>query len=224
MTQQQSAESDFASFWQFSLTFYQQSGVKSVCLRLQDEQAMNVNILLFLLWFSYTQKKLLAQEKLLELFETVKGYQEQVDKFREFRRDFIDQLRVTDTVNEKNATYAIRDALLNAELLLEKEMQQAIIQWFHQPLMHEPSTNHPAGQQSCKPVNDISDIELEFIATENLERYGNHVLVKMTNAKKTNSIDTSDKKQADTHLLSRDVSQLLQQMSQALLQFSHQLH
>jgi uncharacterized protein (TIGR02444 family) len=38
------------AFWRFSLGFYRQSGVAEACIRLQDEQKVDVNLLLFLLW------------------------------------------------------------------------------------------------------------------------------------------------------------------------------
>jgi len=212
MTQQQPAGSDFASFWQFSLAFYQQPEVKTLCLKLQDDHAMNVNILLFLLWYSLTEKKLLLPSMLVELLEAVKGYGQQVDKFRKFRRAFIEQLLVTDAAKESNHSHPIRDALLNSELLLEKEMQQAIFQFIDRQLLDKQ-----VEPQSSKPVSNISDIELEFIATENLEQYVSQLIV---NDKATEG--DSDNKTAKVNLISLETRRLLQQMSQSLLQFFHQ--
>ena len=39
-----------SAFWRFSLGFYRQGGVAEACIRLQDLEGVDVNLLLFLLW------------------------------------------------------------------------------------------------------------------------------------------------------------------------------
>ena len=41
---------DEPAFWRFSVQFYRQPAVAEVCLLLQDEFGIDVNLLLFVLW------------------------------------------------------------------------------------------------------------------------------------------------------------------------------
>jgi uncharacterized protein (TIGR02444 family) len=52
------AMSDQASFWSFSLTFYARPGVADLCLELQDRFAVDVNVLLYLLWQASHRRRL----------------------------------------------------------------------------------------------------------------------------------------------------------------------
>jgi uncharacterized protein (TIGR02444 family) len=56
------AMSEEASFWSFSLTFYARPGVADLCLDLQDHFAVDVNVLLFLLWQASRRRRLDASE------------------------------------------------------------------------------------------------------------------------------------------------------------------
>ena len=38
-------------FWRFSLRFYRQPRVADACIALQEESGVDVNLLLYLLWF-----------------------------------------------------------------------------------------------------------------------------------------------------------------------------
>jgi uncharacterized protein (TIGR02444 family) len=49
-------------FWRFSLGFYRQGGVAEACIRLQDEQKVDVNLLLFLLWQAALRRALSERE------------------------------------------------------------------------------------------------------------------------------------------------------------------
>jgi uncharacterized protein (TIGR02444 family) len=53
---------DQASFWNFSLTFYARPGVADLCLDLQDRFAVDVNMLLYLLWQASRRRRLDAGE------------------------------------------------------------------------------------------------------------------------------------------------------------------
>jgi uncharacterized protein (TIGR02444 family) len=45
-------------FWRFSLGFYRQPGVADACIALQDESGVDVNVLMFFLWFATQQKEI----------------------------------------------------------------------------------------------------------------------------------------------------------------------
>jgi uncharacterized protein (TIGR02444 family) len=46
-------------FWRFSLGFYRQPGVADACIALQDENGVDVNVLMFFLWFAMQQKEIM---------------------------------------------------------------------------------------------------------------------------------------------------------------------
>lgn len=47
-------------FWQFSIDRYRRAGVPELCLELQDETGLDVNVLLFLLWIGSQRRKISA--------------------------------------------------------------------------------------------------------------------------------------------------------------------
>jgi uncharacterized protein (TIGR02444 family) len=49
-------------FWRFSLGFYRQPGVADACIALQDECGVDVNVLMFFLWFATQQKEVTAKQ------------------------------------------------------------------------------------------------------------------------------------------------------------------
>lgn len=49
-------------FWRFALRVYAQPGVAPLCLTLQDENGIDVNLLLFACWCGSTGRKLRAQD------------------------------------------------------------------------------------------------------------------------------------------------------------------
>src|SRR5262245_57573970 len=49
-------------FWRFSLAFYRRPGVGEACIQLQDGCAVDVNLLLFLLWLASAKRRLSADE------------------------------------------------------------------------------------------------------------------------------------------------------------------
>jgi uncharacterized protein (TIGR02444 family) len=53
---------DRTSLWNFSLTFYARPGVAELCLDLQDCFAVDVNVLLYLLWQASRGRRLDASE------------------------------------------------------------------------------------------------------------------------------------------------------------------
>jgi uncharacterized protein (TIGR02444 family) len=49
-------------FWRFSLGFYRQPGVADACIALQDENGVDVNVLMFFLWFATQQKEITSDQ------------------------------------------------------------------------------------------------------------------------------------------------------------------
>jgi uncharacterized protein (TIGR02444 family) len=55
-------------FWRFSLGFYRQPGVADACIALQDENGVDVNVLMFFLWFA-TQRKEITPDQARAVWE-----------------------------------------------------------------------------------------------------------------------------------------------------------
>jgi uncharacterized protein (TIGR02444 family) len=49
-------------FWRFSLGFYRQPGVADACIALQDDNGVDVNVLMFFLWFATQQKEITTDQ------------------------------------------------------------------------------------------------------------------------------------------------------------------
>jgi uncharacterized protein (TIGR02444 family) len=49
-------------FWEFSLAIYAQPGVQSACLKLQETQAVDVNVLLYVCWCAWEGRVLEASD------------------------------------------------------------------------------------------------------------------------------------------------------------------
>src|SRR5919198_67482 len=62
-------------FWRFSLAFYRRPGVGEACIQLQDSCAVDVNLLLFLLWLASAKRRLSADE-VRAVDDKVRGWRE----------------------------------------------------------------------------------------------------------------------------------------------------
>ncbi|NRQ43471.1 TIGR02444 family protein [Rheinheimera sp. YQF-2] len=127
MAEQISAE----QLWQFSLQLYPQ--VKSLCLQWQDQLGANVNLLLLLCYLEQQQLSLSASE-----------LQQLAAKLDNFSAQFTRPLR---TLRQNSAAapllpaqqQTLKQALLQAELELEKLEQQLLLQ--HCPPLTAGSTS-----------------------------------------------------------------------------------
>ncbi len=151
-------ETQKTDFWQFSLDFYKDKDVKNTCLILQNEYQFQVNIILFLLWYSASYHKMLSKEQIQELMLIVEQKVLLTDEFRSFRRDFWQKLN---KAGEPLPSESIKQALVDVEISLEAEIQSTIIEH----MASELQDNH------AKSSTHSNYIELDFIASENLERY-----------------------------------------------------
>lgn len=74
-------------FWEFSLKVYADDSVKKACLDLQDQFALNVNILLYCAWLAADKGILLNEQAFNTIAGTVSAWHNKVEKVREIRRD-----------------------------------------------------------------------------------------------------------------------------------------
>ncbi len=75
MSAAQASSAQGSPFWQFSLRFYRQPQVADTCIALQEERAVDVNLLLFLLWQA-TRKRALAAAEVAEIERRVGAWRE----------------------------------------------------------------------------------------------------------------------------------------------------
>lgn len=109
------------SLWDFSLHYYARPGVSPLCLRLQDEQGANVNVVLWALWLGYRGVRLESASLTQALRKIHSWDQHYVLPLRHLRRRMKVEFDVTDTSIE-----AVRAQIKQAELLAEKHLQQIL--------------------------------------------------------------------------------------------------
>lgn len=108
-------------FWDYSLARYESDGVATVCLRLQDEFGLDVNLLLYAAWLADIGERL--DEAHLEVLDTrvVDWRDSVIGPLRALRR----QLR------EYPAAAAVREEIKALELRAERQQQDQIYD-YHQ--------------------------------------------------------------------------------------------
>ena len=108
-------------FWQFACALYAKPGQQQTLLALQNQQGKNVNLCLFLLYLDSLKLSINAEQ--LSVL---------IDSVNEFDTQALKPLRATRKYLKANqhtiSDYAkIREELLSAELKLEKQQQQILI-------------------------------------------------------------------------------------------------
>lgn len=108
-----------SAFWRFSLRFYARPGVPELCLTLQDEYGVDVNLLLFLL-YSARQGLRLSVDDLRDIDHTIKDWRTQVvQPLRTIRRQLKSGIPPIATA----ASEALRSKIKNCELHAERLQQ-----------------------------------------------------------------------------------------------------
>lgn len=109
------------SLWDFSLHHYARTGVSELCLRLQDNFNVNVNVAFWALWLGH-RGRALDSELLLSAEQTTNDwYEGYVKTLRQLRR----QMKADyGTTNE--SIEAVRTCIKQAELMAEKQMQSRL--------------------------------------------------------------------------------------------------
>jgi uncharacterized protein (TIGR02444 family) len=112
---------DVSTLWDFSLRQYARAGVADACLRLQDEQGVNVNLLLWCLWLGQRGLTLDAA-RLRNAQKRIHGWDEHyVVPLRQLRRRMKVEFGVADMGIEQ-----VRNQIKQAELLAEKQLQSLL--------------------------------------------------------------------------------------------------
>lgn len=112
---------NFVSFWDFSLQQYARPGVADVCLQLQDQQSVNVNLLLWCVWLEACGLALDAA-RLQSAQKAIRSWDEHyVVPLRQLRRRMKAEFGVQDPDIEQ-----LRSQIKQAELLAEKQVQMQL--------------------------------------------------------------------------------------------------
>ncbi|MBV1911628.1 MAG: TIGR02444 family protein [Kangiellaceae bacterium] len=145
-----------ADFWQASAHFYANSPVKSLLLSLQDQHFYSVNRLLFTLWFSQQFQQLIDQQLLSKAKENIERCETSVRDLRTSRRQFESQYFdvALDKINIAGNLKAARHHLLEAELTMEREIQERLVL--------------SLCDGKYRPVDKISAETLDFLIAENI--------------------------------------------------------
>jgi uncharacterized protein (TIGR02444 family) len=107
-----------SSLWNFSLARYARTGVADVCLRLQDEHGVNVNLLLWCAWLEACGL-MLDEARLSDAQERIRAWDERyVVTLRQLRSNMKAEFGVIDKGIE-----GVRQQIKQAELLAEKQVQ-----------------------------------------------------------------------------------------------------
>lgn len=115
-------------FWALSVAFYESTSPS--LLELQNNHGVNVNRLLFCLWFGYRQKRLLLTSEIDLINQYCKPIERFIEQVRQLRFDYQKQFEKP----YSNSIEKQRKRLLACELSLEKKHQQ----WLLWPLLADP--------------------------------------------------------------------------------------
>ncbi len=109
------------NFWQFACQLYSEDGMQARLLNYQNQQGKNVNLCL-LLYYLDSLNLAISQTQLNKLEQSISEFEQQVLKPLRATRAYLkaNQTEITDYA-------AIRKELLSAELKLEKQQQQMLI-------------------------------------------------------------------------------------------------
>lgn len=110
-------------FWDFSLTVYEREGVPAACLRLQDRQGVDVNMLLFCCWTAQSAAVGLEKAALARIVDRIAPWKAAVvERLRAARRDLKQGFDGFSPVG----CDALRDKIKALELEAEKLQQDAL--------------------------------------------------------------------------------------------------
>lgn len=157
------------SLWDFSLALYSAPDVESICLRLQDDFQVNVNILLWCCWLEVHGIRLTAM-RLEQACQGIDSWdQTVVVPLRHLRRDIKQRYPANDQQVE-----ACRQAIKSAELAAEK----VELDWLEALAgdWHTETTPLPLGENSLHYLNTlrvpesvIDEVQVHLLERKNRE-------------------------------------------------------
>jgi uncharacterized protein (TIGR02444 family) len=115
-----------SAFWRFSLRFYARDGVPTLCLALQDEHGVDVNLLFFIIFLSLHGRRLSAVD-VQHLHDTTAAWRERAVKpLRALRRDLKSGVAAMDS----QVIEQLRGDIKRCELRAERMQQEMLERTF----------------------------------------------------------------------------------------------
>ena len=113
---------EVSTFWQFSLRFYRRPEIPPLCIALQDNYGVDVNLLFFILFLSLNGRQLKAED-VQRIDASIRDWRMKVvQPLRVIRHE----LKVGITPVEAQLSEALRNAIKRDELLAERLQQEAL--------------------------------------------------------------------------------------------------
>lgn len=129
-----------SAFWRFSLRFYARDGVAPICLALQDQQGVDVNLFFLLLFLASKQRRLTTVEVQRIDHAAAAWRTRAVQPLRALRRDLKNGVAAMDA----QATEALRSEIKRCELHAERLQQEMLERAFPAVSIGEASAVHEA--------------------------------------------------------------------------------
>lgn len=130
------------TFWEFSVLHYANPGVADACLTLQDRYGLDVNLVLFCIWFGSNYGELTHHQLDLAMNFSATWAANVVEPLRQSRR-WIKQHREEIAINPDELE-KFRSHIKRLELEAEHLQQDRLQQLVPEPVCHSESGNHEA--------------------------------------------------------------------------------
>jgi uncharacterized protein (TIGR02444 family) len=155
----QFTEQAIQDFWEISCEFYALPAISSTLLTLQNSFGLQVNRLLFTLWFSYRIKQRIPAKPLKSALKLINTAEDAVEQIRSCRLQQDKNYPKPHIGNHERVRYH----LLEAELAMEKEVQCLLVKHF----VSEAHLLEVFAQKAT-----ISAAKLSLLVTENVTLLG----------------------------------------------------
>jgi len=140
-----------STFWQFSLRFYRRPEIPPLCIALQDEQGVDVNLLFFILFLSLNSRQLKAED-VKRIDASIRDWRTKVvQPLRTIRRELKTGIPPLDAQHSE----ALRNAIKRDELQAERLQQEALERNFPPNSIGTPATPSVAAQANIAAYSAI---------------------------------------------------------------------
>jgi uncharacterized protein (TIGR02444 family) len=152
-------------FWRFSLAFYRRAGVADACIALQEEAAVDVNLLLFLLWQA-TLRRVMSAAQVDELERRIAPWRNAtVIPLRTVRR----ALKSPPGLVAAGTAELFRTGIKAVELEAERLQQEAMYELARaSPMGQEASSSDDAARTNVANYAAVTGTTFPSAATETL--------------------------------------------------------
>jgi uncharacterized protein (TIGR02444 family) len=140
-----------SAFWRFSLRFYARDGVAPLCLALQDQHGIDVNILFLLIFFSLQRRRLSSEDTQKMDGASAAWRTRAVQPLRALRRD----LKIGMTGMSAQTTEALRNDIKRCELHAERLQQEMLEHMFPVATTGTPSSIQEAAAANIAAYSTV---------------------------------------------------------------------